>query len=331
MIPTHDVLIIGAGISGVCAARVCTDAGLHAALIEKSRGLGGRMSTRRVSKGDSTLLFDHGAQYFTARDSRFSSLVQNWQRQDWVRIWGESPDGSARYIGTEGMNFPVKKHGGGIPCYTSERITDLKALPEGGWRLTAESGESFSARFVIITSPVPQTLDLLRQSRIETDPAFLESLQTVAYDACVAALISGADLPFLQDSAKRFNEGPLAWVANNQAKGLPSAQPTFTLHMSPEFSNPLAEHTKEDLLPLVRDTLKEHLPEFRGSMHVHKWKFSRVRTILSGPYCLVPGNDRLVLAGDSFTDSRVEDAALSGLEAADYVVDRSKNEGHSQL
>ncbi|WP_269139402.1 FAD-dependent oxidoreductase [Burkholderia vietnamiensis] len=41
------IAIVGAGIAGLACARVLSDAGHHVTVYEKSRGVGGRMSTRR--------------------------------------------------------------------------------------------------------------------------------------------------------------------------------------------------------------------------------------------------------------------------------------------
>jgi len=45
----HDVAIVGAGISGLSAAGRIRQAGLDVVILEKSRGLGGRASTRRMN------------------------------------------------------------------------------------------------------------------------------------------------------------------------------------------------------------------------------------------------------------------------------------------
>ena len=59
MIP---IVIIGAGIAGLACARRLAEAGLAPVLLDKGRGIGGRVATRRM--GD--MQFDHGAQYVTA-------------------------------------------------------------------------------------------------------------------------------------------------------------------------------------------------------------------------------------------------------------------------
>lgn len=45
------VAVIGAGISGLICARVLVEHGMEVTVFEKSRGIGGRMSTRRSPEG----------------------------------------------------------------------------------------------------------------------------------------------------------------------------------------------------------------------------------------------------------------------------------------
>lgn len=78
-------------------------------------GLGGRMATRFVERGEQ-LVFDHAAQFFTASDERFQRLVDEWLDRGLVREWsglvGELEAGgrfrpitslTPRYIGVNGM------------------------------------------------------------------------------------------------------------------------------------------------------------------------------------------------------------------------------------
>jgi len=56
-------LVVRAGISGLLPARTLTEQGVLVTLLDKSRRAGGRMAARRVGEA----VFDHGAQFFTAR------------------------------------------------------------------------------------------------------------------------------------------------------------------------------------------------------------------------------------------------------------------------
>lgn len=61
--------LIGAGIAGLSCATALQQAGLEVSLFDKSRGAGGRMSTRR---GDDWQC-DHGAQYFPCRSGALAA------------------------------------------------------------------------------------------------------------------------------------------------------------------------------------------------------------------------------------------------------------------
>ncbi len=58
--PDHDVVVVGAGLAGLCAALHLTAAGLDVALVEASDGVGGRVRTDAVGG----LLLDRGFQLY---------------------------------------------------------------------------------------------------------------------------------------------------------------------------------------------------------------------------------------------------------------------------
>src|SRR3990167_5715659 len=78
-----EIAIIGAGIAGLACARRLQLAGVSVTLIDKSRGPGGRMSTRRGEQWQC----DHGAQYFTARQPLFRAEVQRWLKAGVAARW----------------------------------------------------------------------------------------------------------------------------------------------------------------------------------------------------------------------------------------------------
>jgi phytoene dehydrogenase-like protein len=49
-----DAIVIGAGISGLAAATELAKAGCRTIVLEKSRGIGGRMATRRSARPSAT-------------------------------------------------------------------------------------------------------------------------------------------------------------------------------------------------------------------------------------------------------------------------------------
>ena len=106
------IAIIGAGIGGLTLAQALADQ--HEVVVfEKGRGMGGRMATRYADG----FAFDHGAQYFTARDPRFVALVDKLVAVGAVAPWqgpiaSIAADGTisvdgmrdGHYVGTPNMN-----------------------------------------------------------------------------------------------------------------------------------------------------------------------------------------------------------------------------------
>ena len=95
------VAIIGAGIAGLACARRLHDAGIEATLFDKSRGLGGRLATRRADTGTPGVAFDHGATHFTARSEGFTRLLAAWEKAGLAARWPAA--GADSWVGTPTM------------------------------------------------------------------------------------------------------------------------------------------------------------------------------------------------------------------------------------
>jgi renalase len=116
--PAQNIAVIGAGMAGVTCARTLAQAGHTVTVFEKSRGFGGRMATRQSPFGT----FDHGVQYFTVRDPRFSQAITTTKAP--VRPWSANavrvldalgrvaeaalPTHEAHWVATPGMNGLVR-------------------------------------------------------------------------------------------------------------------------------------------------------------------------------------------------------------------------------
>ena len=72
--------------------------GMAVTLLDKGRGPGGRMSTRRVTTALGEASFDHGAQYFTVRDPDFARCVEQWRAKGVAARWPAAGDDA--WVGT---------------------------------------------------------------------------------------------------------------------------------------------------------------------------------------------------------------------------------------
>lgn len=300
-----DVLIIGAGISGITLARTLTAAGRQCVVVDKGRGVGGRMSTRRRDD----LRFDHGAQFITVRDQRvqriFDDLVSDGIAREWFRA-----DGIPRYCGTQGMSRIVSALAEGCDVRTD---TEVQSVAHDGtlWTITCTNGEVFTAAIVVSSAPVPQTLQILDNGNVELDDHVRPQLEAIVYERCIAALVACTS----PCDVRSIQHPDVAYVGDNFDKGI-SPLPSYTIHGTPEFSERMWDADRSAVAThLARCAFGEAL-EGVTVVDVHGWKFSRPLTTSPTTFVQALVHPSLILIGDAFGGPRVEGAIISALDAS---------------
>lgn len=320
-------VIVGAGVSGLLAARKLERAGWETVVLDKGRGVGGRMATRRVADG----VFDHGAQFFTARSDEFKKLVEEWLEAgaavEWSRGFADAggerpPDRHPRYRGSSGMTSIPKHLAGGLDVRTGERAVHV--LRSGaGWEARTESGLAEYGDALLLTAPAPQSLALVG-GLVPTYKR--EDLRRISYDPCVAlmALLDGsANLP--EPGGVQIKGEPLDWISDNKRKGVSEA-PAITIHAGPKWSRghfgESDEETTSALLELAGEALGENVASKVIGTSVARWRYSWVAENHTERFFVGVGEPPLVFAGDAFGEPKVEGASLSGLAAAEWIIRR---------
>lgn len=317
------ILVLGAGIAGLLAARSLANAGFRVTVAEKSRGCGGRMATRRMGGGR----LDHGAQFFTVRDPAFARWVEAWRQDGHIREWfrhlpGESTGaGHPRYIGVDGMNRVGKALAGGLDVRTGFRAAAAERH-SGRWRLVPDDGEPLDGDFLLLTAPVPQSLALLGRGGAPLPSAEADRLGAVRYECCLAGLAT-LDAPSRlpePGGMKVHDGGPAVWVADNGAKGI-SAVPAVTIHSSHPFALEHWDRPDTERFPLLFQAVEDLIGARVVESAVHRWAFNQpVNPLECGS--LVCNDLRLGFAGDGLGGPRVEGAAVSGLHVAGKILTR---------
>ena len=319
-----DVAIVGAGMSGLAAARRLHDAGHEVVVLEEQRWVGGRLGTRFVGKA----LVDHGAQFFTVRNKRFAKWVDDLRDEDlvfeWCRGFGGS-DGFPRYAATGGMCELARTLARGLTVHLHANVRSVSADVDGdGWRVAVDGAEAVLASAVILTAPVPQSLARLAAGGVALGHDEAEGLPEIVYDptlALVTVLDRSPDLP--DPGALQRDEGSFSFVSDNQAKGLAEI-PALTFHATAAMSNSLWNESDAKATASLLSAADEFVGDRRVTdMHLTRWRYATPRSVWTGRYCTVaddPGP--LVLAGDAFGGPRVEGAWLSGDAAAGIVAKR---------
>jgi renalase len=315
---TPSVAVVGAGLAGLACAAALQAAGRHVVVLEKSRGVGGRMSTRR---GDGWQA-DHGAQYFTARDAGFRAEVAAWQAAGAVSEWRprlhvigarrrRSPQDETdtqRFVGVPGMTAPARALASGVVLRTRHTVDALHA--EGGqWRVhTLEAGvlpERFS--HVLLALPAAQALPLL-----QPHAAALAALAASArMQPCMAMILrfdAPASLPF---DAAFVNQGPLRWIARDGSKPAREGAECWILHAEEQWSAAHLETPLPDACALLLRAFSEVGGPAPSAWTAHLWRYASGGAALAEPWAFDAGRG-LGLCGDWLAGGRVEGAWLSG-------------------
>lgn len=315
---THDIVVIGAGLCGLLAARELQRHGHRVLVLEKSRGVGGRMATKRLGAAQ----LDQGAQYFTARDLRFAGMVEEWESLGLVRTWpgSESEAGEARWVGVPSMTSVAKHLANGLDVQREARVQALARTTEG-WLLLLEGGGSLAARQVIATAPVPQVLEWLAAGGTLPDEEKLALLRGVVYEPCLTALavLDGPSaVPEPGWLAFRPGAHPVfSWIADNGRKGV-SQVPAVTLQANGPWSAEKYGAEPAEAIRLLLEAAQPWLGAKVLETALHRWRYSRVTAPAPVPYWSHPAGG-LVLAGDGFGGARVEGAAVSAFAVVGYL------------
>jgi len=311
--------IIGAGVAGVTAGLRLQAAGLACTVFEKSRGVGGRLSTRRAPGG---LQFDHGAQYFTARSEAFQQALGDGPWAGSVEHWQSdavSGNRDAWMVGTPSMKSPLKAATSSLDIRMNTKV-DVIEQAEDGWIL---SGEGMAAQeqfdLVIISAPAPQAEALVPFSN-----TLMSDLSRIAYEPCWALMVAFEGGVQSAPSSITPDTGAFSWIAQNSSKPHRDQQnETWVAHASPTWSATHLEMDKEDAATALLPKFLQHIdvgdrePSY---VSAHRWRYARVATPAGKPF-LTDETGTIFVVGDGCLGPRVECAFESGNTAADHILE----------
>lgn len=312
------VVVVGAGMAGLTAARGIADAGHEVSVIDKGRRSGGRMATTSLAGGASA---DHGAQFFTVRTDVFAGAVATWIADGAVHEWCRgfsSDDGHPRYVAPAGMVELARHLAAGLDVRQSVHV-DAVRRTRRGWAVTwpesrwSQAG-SIDADAVVLTPPGPQASALVAG---EADAPEL------TYSPMISLLVALDSAPAVPPpgGVRLVDDPTWSWIGDNVAKRV-SPIPAVTFHTRAEVAT--ARSGDEDEV-LKADLLRAASPWLGGAtaldVQLHRWRYATA----IDPHaerCVVEADGSLVFAGDGYGGARIEGAFLSGRAAADAIGDR---------
>lgn len=268
----YETIIIGAGLTGLTLANSLTQKDHQVLIIEKSRGIGGRLATRRIDGQG----LDHGAPVldFFLDSKKFVN------------------DGMNNYAKSMTKDLNILK----------ENKVEIISKSSKGWKLATDLGTEFSCQNLILTSPLPQAIELLKLTNLYPSSSDLSS---VVYSKALVLLIIAQEIP-LELSSMEFHEHSFYFMRER------NLHPTgIVFHLSQDQSELYFEQADDFIISVFLNLLSKSPLSQLGieKYELKKWRYAKALNPMQASFEEVL--PRLYLCGDGFGNPLESARALS--------------------
>jgi predicted NAD/FAD-dependent oxidoreductase len=360
-----DVVVIGAGLAGLICAQQLKQMGYQVVIVEKSRGLGGRLATRRLQG----TWADHGVRYLNCQGPLTTCLIQALLQRGVLQPWtdrlyrvtadqiadqgvaqvtgqGANPcpnlkpieSGQPYYTSTAGLTAVAKALAAGLDIRRGQRVQAIR--PDQSWQLILETPEANAlepiiARSIVLAVPAPQALAILApliQQGLSTE--LLQDLGSVEFDPCLSVIATYPTARYLDLEQVPWQGvafpavSELAWLSLEHTKQPNSQVPVAVLQSTATFAH---QHLEAEDLKAIGQHLLDRAAVLLdwlnrpAEFQVHRWRYAFVSRPLQQLYLATPSPRPLVCCGDWCGGSQVENALESGLAAACQISQQLDN------
>ena len=318
-----DIAVIGAGFS---AATLCCFIEKDLDFYEKSRGVGGRCSTRRV---DNVGLFDHGLQYIKSQNKEFKKFLKDysiWKGNFKIFQNNQLIDDldKERIIHENGNNSLVKN------LFRNKNVIfnkELKSLEKKSdhFNLTFKDDTQENYKTVIISAPFQQAYNLTKQFTEDYFSKFNFSMQPNL--TLMIALNKGLKLNL---SAISFEDDDvLGFAANENTKKkdlINKDLELWTIQSSLKFAIKNIYEYRNNKQNLIDEILKSFSIKLKVDIKkdnieysdIHGWLYAYNQKV-AAPNCYWDKDLRLGICGDWFSGGNAENAFTNAKQLAKLI------------
>lgn len=341
-----DVAVVGAGIAGMSVAHLLSKSGLDVVVLEKARGTGGRLSSKRwrVEEGES-LGFDLGAPSFASRTQAMKTVVNDWFNQGWLSRQGLALPGADEWVPVSRSSALTRQLSEGSQLLCGTKVSGV-IQQDGHWVVRGWAQDNapqpqlndpkhaedlVSAKQVVLACPAEQTCDLL-----PADSSLLPTLRPVlSRPQFVFAMAFNRQAleTQLQTTQQSMDEwlAPIKghdWVhrvsVESEKPGrAPQSKVVVTVALEFGVSETLIQQTDPELEAVLSEQgfqrwVAAQLVLAPEQVMRHRWLYSRYPEATRLPYEYLADGSGLWVCGDYLMamavtgDSGVESAFLSG-------------------
>lgn len=325
-----DVIIIGSGITGLSAGNSLLNSGKSILILDKGKAAGGRTASRRIESPSNKSFdtVDYGAPGFEVFTPVFQNLVTDFLSKGLLKSWFDIPSVDnnsiiSKYCGVNSMrefaielsknlnitqNFKVVK-------ISYDNATNL-------WEVSNEKGISFFCSNLILTAPLPQSLELLQISSNKLPDSSFSELSLIQYEKCIVLAIQPTVEYYFPKQGFIDNFSHNIFLAvDNHKKGIKCSNQFITLYFSAAFSEEIWDYNSDGLVKALFNQSQEILKgESPVSYFAHKWRYSKPTSFYHEPFFTTHELPGLFICGDAFVKEGVEGAFLSGKATANHII-----------
>lgn len=321
---TRQVVVVGAGMAGVTAARALEEHGMSVLVVEAASQVGGRMSTGLI-EGERV---DDGVPCFTASDPAFRNTLApfieqgdvfawpgRWHRWEENRLVPEALMGAERrFLVRNGAAALVAGLAEELNVLTSTRA-DRLSVESGAWSVHLQSGAVVVAAGLVLATPAPEAFRLARTCANAFNPLTLADVGRASFDPGFV-VNAGYEHPAPPWQAVSSEDGAVSWMGVAQRS---AAQTVVTVIGSAAWSRAAFDGDKASWArSLLGEASVMGGDWLQSPRWIHTRRWSHARPAILAP-ARAPASEGFgppaVFCGDWCAAPRVEGAYLSGAMA----------------
>ena len=324
---TKNIAVIGAGLSGITFASMIKEKS-NIKIFEKSKGVGGRMSTRK----DLPFIFDHGAQFFEIKNTAFMNFVSELFTKKIIRPWNfklayfeknnlkkikilQNKDNF--FVGVPNMDSIVKYLSKDQNVILETKIERTEKLKDKWYLYDQKKKTHGPYDWVILTLPAQQSLELITKKI-----SFYSQIKKIKMIGCFSLMIGMKKSLNLNYDAALIQNNDIRWLAVNNSKPCRFGGQSLLINSSFQYTaknvnsprNKVMQHLLSAASNLISYELSNSI-----FIKLHKWRYVEAITSPDENY-FIDHNEKIAVCGDWLINSRVEGAFLSANELSKEIL-----------
>lgn len=322
------IAIIGAGLSAISAA-LNLKKNVNITIFEKSNNVGGRMAVRRSNPYE----FDHGAQFFTAKNNDFRNFIAPLIKENIIQRWDarfaefnnntilRQNSWGAEYphfVGVPDMNKIIQYLSKNLNVKLNKKINKITKNSKNQWILFDDNFNDLgSFDWVISSAPAEQSAIILPQEYKHQKQLLQKKMV-----GCFSLMLGFKDPLSLSWDAALIGNADISWISVNSSKPGRSKSFSLLVHSTNAWAEKNINKNDQKIISyMCRETSRiiSHDISIADHIGLHKWKYANIEK-QDESNLLIDYDNKLASCGDWIIHGRIESAFKSG-----YLLAKSLN------